>query len=80
MPRDCSVSQVPLMSCGNTVKGILLEISKNIQFSKKIAEKYLILNCSIQYVQLRSMSFFGPSLSMYIYDGDKNVNHINGYS
>jgi len=42
MPRGCSESQVPLMSCGNPVKRILLEISKDIQFSKKIAEKYLI--------------------------------------
>ena len=71
MPRGCSVSQVPLMSCRNPVKGIVLEINKDIQFSAKIAVKYLISNYSIQ-------SFFGPFLSVYIYDGDKNVNHING--
>ena len=58
--RGCSVSQVPLMLYGNPVKGILLEISKDIKFSENIAETYLISNCSIQYVQLRSISFFGP--------------------
>ena len=46
------------MSCGNPVKRILLEISKDIQLSEKINEKYLIPDFSIQYIQLRSMSFF----------------------
>ena len=58
MPRGCSVSQIPLMSCGNPVKRILLEISKDIQLSEKITEKYLIPDFSIQYIQLRSMLFF----------------------